>query len=188
MIQDPKNYSALSSLQHKQQGAVLVISLILLFVMTGLVVASVNSTRYEERMAGATRDMNYSFQAAESALLDAENFLASAILPPFDGTTTGFYQNSTSGDALYEDTSTINWKTGTGCVTYSGTAIPSLYAQPCYYIEELEVTLVSGGTGGSSITIGQGAPPNSTAFYRITARGVGLNENSETILQSVFKR
>lgn len=179
-------YYRLTTLHSKQQGAVLVISLILLFVMTGLVVASVNSTRYEERMAGATRDMNYSFQAAESALIDAENYLASAILPPFNGAN-GLYQASTSGDDLYED-GTLDWDTSGDCVTYSGTAIPGLYTQPCYYIEELNVVLVGGTPGGGSITIGQGAPPNTTAYYRVTARGLGLNENSETILQSVFKR
>ena len=171
----------------KQQGVVLVISMILLFVMTGLVLASVNSTRLEERMAGATRDMNFSFQAAESALKDAENYLTSAILPPFNDTN-GLYQASTSGDDLYED-GTVDWTAAGECVPYSGTAIPNVQVQPCYYIEELNVVIAGIATGGGSITIGGGgAPSGVTGYYRVTARGVGVSNNSETIVQSVFKR
>jgi len=169
----------------QQQGVVLVISMILLLVMTSLVLASVSSTRNEERMSGATRDMNASFQAAEAALLDGENYLASAILPPFNGTN-GLYQASTTGEDLYEDTASWDW--ATDCVTYSGATISGVITQPCYYIEELNVVLTGGTTGGGSITIGDGSAPSVTAFYRVTARGVGVSPNSETILQSVFKR
>ncbi len=181
-----RNLNNINNSLFKQQGVVLVISMILLFVMTGLVVASVNTTRFEERMAGATRDMNFSFQAAESALKDGENYLTTAILPPFNGTN-GLYQGSTSGDDLFED-GTVDWAAAGDCVSYTGTALPNVQSQPCYYIEELNVVITGGATGGGSITIGQGAPPTTTAYYRVTARGVGVSNNSETIVQSVFKR
>ena len=58
-----------------QQGWVLVVGLVILVMLTILSIALMKTTRLEEKMAGATRDMNLSFQAAETALRRAENFI-----------------------------------------------------------------------------------------------------------------
>lgn len=59
-----------------QAGAVLVISLIFLLLMTIIGVTTMQTTTLQERMAGNTRDMNLALQSAESALRDGENWLA----------------------------------------------------------------------------------------------------------------
>ena len=58
-----------------QKGSVLIVSLIFLLLLTIVGVSSMNMTSLEERMAGNFRDHDLAFQAAEAALLDAEEFV-----------------------------------------------------------------------------------------------------------------
>ena len=58
-----------------QRGAVLIVSLILLLVMTIIGVFAMRGTTMEERMAGNMRDRSMAFEAGESALRDAERWL-----------------------------------------------------------------------------------------------------------------
>ena len=60
----------------RQQGAALVVALIMLLVMTVLGIAAMQVTRIEERMAGNSRDVNLAFQGAEAGLRDAEARIA----------------------------------------------------------------------------------------------------------------
>ena len=60
----------------RQRGIALIVVLLLLLVMTLLGLASLRSTLMEERMAAATFDRSVAFQAAESALREAETFVA----------------------------------------------------------------------------------------------------------------
>ena len=52
---------------NKQSGAVLVVSLIFLLVLTVIGVAAMQNTSLEEKMAGNVKDRNLAFQNAESA-------------------------------------------------------------------------------------------------------------------------
>jgi type IV pilus assembly protein PilX len=56
----------------QQSGAVLIISLIMLLLLTLIGSSSIQTTTLEEKMAGNIRDQNIAFQAAESAIRDAE--------------------------------------------------------------------------------------------------------------------
>ena len=53
---------------NRQRGAVLIVSLILLVVMTPLGVSSMNSTSLEEKMAANSQESTRAFQAAETGL------------------------------------------------------------------------------------------------------------------------
>ena len=55
-------------LAHQQQGAVLVVSLMLLLVMTLLSIASMSNSIMQEKMAANAQNTNHTFQAAESAV------------------------------------------------------------------------------------------------------------------------
>ena len=57
---------------HRQNGAILVVSLLLLLVMTVLALTASQSTRMQERMAGNARDLDLAFQAGEAGLRGAE--------------------------------------------------------------------------------------------------------------------
>lgn len=59
----------------QQQGAALVISLIMLLLMTILAISSMTNTATQERMAGNNIDKQKAFQAAEAALRDGERFV-----------------------------------------------------------------------------------------------------------------
>ncbi len=59
-----------SSQPFQQQGAVLAVSLILLFAMTILGITALNSTKLEQNMAGNFQSSVRAFELAESAILD----------------------------------------------------------------------------------------------------------------------
>lgn len=162
------------SIGKREQGAVLIISLIILVILTILGMSAMQSTSLEERMAGNMRDRDIAFQAAEAGLRDGEAYLQSVTLPTFDGTN-GLYQPDNS---LW---TTVDW-TGTGVRAYSGT-IDQVAVQPTYYLEELPNAV----TPGSSLVIGF-TPPEAPVNYRVTAHGVGVSNTSVAILQSTFRR
>lgn len=74
--------SPLNKTLGREEGVVLVITLILLLVMTLLGISAVRGTTLEERMAGNWRDQNIALQAAEAALRAGERRLAPEIEPP----------------------------------------------------------------------------------------------------------
>ena len=67
------------ALRTHQRGAVLVISLIILLVITMLAVGSMQNTLLEEKMAGNSSDRNLAFQSTESAVREAEVFVEGMI-------------------------------------------------------------------------------------------------------------
>ncbi|MFV3306618.1 PilX N-terminal domain-containing pilus assembly protein [Pseudomonas sp. NY15181] len=55
-----------------QQGAVLVVALIMLLLLTIIGISSMRSTTLQERMAGNLRDESHALQAAEAAIRQGE--------------------------------------------------------------------------------------------------------------------
>ena len=56
----------------KNQGAVLVMSLLMLFVLTLIGVSGINTSTLEEKMSGNNRNRLLAFQAAETGIREAE--------------------------------------------------------------------------------------------------------------------
>src|SRR3569832_2459392 len=67
---------------HRQAGAVLIVSLLMLLIMTLLGITAMNSTTLEEKMAGNMRDRNTAMQASEAALKAAEAALSALANKP----------------------------------------------------------------------------------------------------------
>jgi type IV pilus assembly protein PilX len=67
----------LNNHQKKQSGAVLVISLIMLLLLTIIGLDSMQTSILEEKMAYNMKDRSLAFQAAESALKEGENQVSS---------------------------------------------------------------------------------------------------------------
>ena len=65
--------------QRRQQGAILIIALLFLVLLTIIGVSSISGVALEEKMASNLREQNVAFQAAESALRDAEIDLEAGI-------------------------------------------------------------------------------------------------------------
>jgi len=109
--------------QSKQQGAALVVGLILLVVITVLAISGMNTATTS--LAMARNDMNYenAFQAAETGL---ENALAQGLFDTLVGSTVTLTINthdSVSADIEYEDSSIVPDKafslgSGSGVAAY----------------------------------------------------------------------
>ncbi len=166
------NLALLKGNSTDQSGAVLIISLIMLLLLTIIGASSMQTTSLEEKMAGNLRDRNLAFQAAESALKAAEASLVPP-LPTFtDPGTGGFYsQNSTiptSAAILTDSFWTTNPKATSSVTTLKlGNGITT----PVYIIQVL---------GSTSVCL---TPP---CIVRITVRATGASTNTVVILQSVY--
>lgn len=134
-------------------------------------------------MAGATRDMNLSFQAAETALREAENFIESQ-------TVESIFDSDTSENEIYrqiedepDDLFVLDWN-DTNSKAITGTLM-GVTTSPRYMIKKLKKV------GGSNLTItGYGdddATPRPTIF-RVTVRGTGGTNNRATLLRSYYSK
>jgi len=163
----------------RQGGAVLIVSLLVLLVMTIIGVTAMQTTTFEEMMAGNMRDRNLAFQAAEAAMRDAETLIENSVSPSaFDGTG-GLYGESDT-DPDYDSAS---WDS-TDSSAYSGT-ISGVAAQPRYYAKQVGVIVGTGGPRNIGIYGSQQSSGDITTF-RITARGVGGTSAAQAYLQSYY--
>jgi type IV pilus assembly protein PilX len=156
--------------------------------------AAMNSTQ-NERMAGNTRQRDLAFQAAESALKDADDVLndisspidpikayinasnTGATLPPLPA---GLVLNGEShaNDAAYwRDDGTANtfdWDTANNYRTPTST-LSEVAQQPRYVVEKMPDASYPG-------------PPAVTKhYYRVTAMGVGKDSSAVVILQAMYE-
>jgi type IV pilus assembly protein PilX len=173
----------------RQKGAVLIFCLVFLAILTMLGVSGMESTILEERMSGNMRDYTLAFQAAESALKDAEGWLVMQNALPFtanNGATRVWVVDSmeiAANDGLYWwDDVNINaaWWTANGVALFN---VASVNAQPVSVIEQYRAV-----DTGQSIAIGGGEVTLPRILYRATARAVGVNATTEVKLQSTFVR
>ncbi len=171
-------------LQRKQQkGAVLVISLIFLLVLTVVGVAAMQNTSLEEKMAGNVKDRNLAFQNAESAVREAEAFIDTVItLAVFDGSD-GLYGE---GDAEPDFLSSTMWASSGSNVQSS--ADYGAYAAPRYFIKQFQT--VAGVEGSLNLSgYGDNKGGGDVTIFNITARGTGGGADSaEVILRSYYGR
>ncbi len=85
--------------KNNQQGAILIVALIMLLLLTIIGLSSMRGTSLQENMTGNMRDSNLSLQAAEAALRKGEQIVSSKLADnslgtlegtPLSGTYTGF--------------------------------------------------------------------------------------------------
>lgn len=174
----------------KQSGAVLVMALLMLFVLTLIGVSSMNTTSMEEKMSGNTRNRQLAFQAAETAVRDAERYITNNINNPtaqFTASGTGGLYTLGNGPSSSEAVDKNWWANTTNPrLTYAGTT-QDIKSAPQYTIEYLGETQQSEASsvnlfGGEQGSGGQG----SIQTFRITVRGTGLTNNSVVVIQSHF--
>jgi type IV pilus assembly protein PilX len=198
---------------HRQDGAVLIVALLFLVILTMLGVTAMSGTTMEERMSGNSRDMNVALQAAEAALRDARRDINRL---PISGVARDMHmsQFGDPGGALgtcnaaarglcrplpyvgtvdvampatldVNDPSAARYGEFTGAppirATVGGTPnSPLPVAQQPRYLVELFCLPTRGGQDS------MGSPGVYCKFYRITARGYGVNPNSQVTLQEMF--
>lgn len=180
-------YRLQTSIQRqRQKGAVLVVGLLFLVMLTLIGVTAMSTGIMDERMAGNSRDFNLAFQAAEAALRDGELYIQKSISPASGFSSTcanGLCQPPTNSIPWY---TAINWSSGSVTRTYgsgtSATTLPAVASQPKYIIESLGQP---GAVVGTSIALGLKPNPAGNA-YRVTARGVGGRAETQVFVQSIY--
>lgn len=164
-----------------QCGAVLIIALVFLLLLTIIGVGAMRSAVLQERMAGNFRDLNVAFQAAEAAVRAAERYL--------DGTPAAF--NDTNGlyahcdniascslpDWQDRNPSPNPWRARQGDIAGA--------AQTAEYIIQ-EVSVEWDVTGAGNVEMG--GTVQYREFHQITARGYGSTDRTMVVLQTMYKR
>jgi type IV pilus assembly protein PilX len=166
---------------HSQSGAILILTLIILLIITVLGTSSVQSVSLLEKMARNTTDTSIAFRGAEAAIIEAESVVESdTALTSYQTNTGGKYELQAVGI-------TPRW---TEAATWDGVkAVEVDYsdgiAKPQYIIEfdrsvlaeedRLNMDNVGGETGSAR-----------TQMFRLTALGRGKTESAKVILQSTY--
>lgn len=178
-------------LPQRQHGAVLVVSLLLLLVMTVLALGASQSTRLQERMAGSTRNQDLAFQAAEAGLRAGERLVDNPLMmtpplpcskPPCMIYERGILEKSFSSQN--QAFQSREWWSGVAqnyaaTNLISGTGLAG--RDPQFYIEEIEEV-------PDALSIPPTGPPPSRVYYRIVARGEGGTKNAQVVLHSTYAR
>lgn len=168
-----------------QSGAVLVVSMLLLLVLTILAVGASQTTRLQERMAWNARDVDLAFQASEAGLRAAEKYISVTPFPvacsdPTSATCYVLQQGHFAAlDLARKDK--FWWRTNAKLYGTAATQeIEGVSEEPRFVIEEFQ-------TVPFSLTVGHGAPPGKT-YYKSTAWSFGGSETSQSVVESVFSR
>jgi len=174
----------------RERGVALFVSLVLLLVLTIIGVSSVQTTSLETRMARNEHDSLLAFQAAESALRDAEGWLqninsADDINVNFSpGGNNGLWELAPSGQPDHWALQ-ANWGGGGSVVANTALGVP-VAQPPRYMIEHLaNIKFVE---NPYQIQSDYPDPNDRIAMFRITALGVGGSGNAQVMLQSTFGR
>lgn len=170
-------------------GVALFISLVLLLVLTILGVSVVQTTSLEIRMARNEHDSLLAFEAAESALRDAEAALELT-------TSTFAYNNGGVGglwdmpdvddDNRWEDDAI--WTDGRSIVAPTVVDAAPNQAQPRYMIEHIANVQRDENAYQQDNAYNAAGSSDSVDVFRVTALGFGGSPNSRVMLQTTYGR
>ncbi len=157
----------------RQQGAVLVFSLVFLLIFTILGVASMSSSILEQKMTTNSYDRARAFQAAEAALREAENYISENAPALDEQCTSGLCVNARKQlqTAWRTDPSHTYWD-GARTLQDDISGIPS---KAKYIIEDMCATDSTPGAGDYANRV-----------FRVTAIGTGGTDNAVVMLESSF--
>jgi type IV pilus assembly protein PilX len=169
-----------------QRGAILVVSVLLLLVMTVLALTASQSTRLQERMAGNARDLDLSFQAGEAGLREAERRIEATIKPKGRNTLECIGDVQACDYAMREGTEglefadqTVQWWADNAYAVLD--PLTQISVAPHYYTEvwiDLEDTATEGH--------GSVLPKSGTKFYVNTSRAQGATGTAVTLIESAY--
>lgn len=175
------------------RGASLLVVMLLLIILTILGLTALQVATTEERMSGNSRDRGLAFQAAEAALRDAEFDIR---CQKYDGTaattTRGFgcISGMTGADASCTDGLCCN-NNGLTCVepatpVYQNTSLSLVTTPSVEYGSYTNAPALAGVTQQPRYLI-EPFVVDGKNHYRITARGYGVNANTQVTLQEIYK-
>lgn len=166
----------------KQSGAVLIISLIFLIVLTILAVASTKSALFQERISGNSRNLNIAFQAAEAGLRLGEDKIAKKNFSVSDiGGHELTPQTLSSGTPPIFDTP--DKFTGGKFYLLQKATYPTIAVTKDvkYAVVKRPVSIDPGGLRGT------GTPRKVKNSYHIYSRGYGADGRTQVIVTSTYR-
>lgn len=174
-----------------QNGAVLIVSLLMLLIMTIIGVAGMSSTVLEEKMANNNRQKHIAFQSASSALREAELWMITNVTTlteletQFSGTPNELYWSRRLTPASNMRLSPItdvldrnSWAVGNSAIPPS-TLVSGTENPPRYLIEYV------GRIG--EVPLDYTNPDNREYAFRITAIGWGMDNTTTYVVQSTLR-
>lgn len=176
----------------QQRGAVLIVSLLLLVVVTVLALGAGQTTRMQERIAGSQRNYDLAFQSAEAALRAGERWVKdpSRKRPPVTSNQLGaevYERNLIRNQVAYTEQAYQDdrwwaararpYATDGNQISGAGMAVrdPMFYIE---FIEEVPDILSKPPTGAAPTRL----------YYRIVSRGLGGTADATVVLHSTFVR
>ena len=196
-------------MKHRQSGSVLLFSLMILFILSFIGVASMENVTLNERMASNYRDHDVVFQAAEAALIEGESVAANYTMS-FDNA--DFQPSCSTGDCFSTactnglcfngsyplggvcDVTTLanplwlqdaTWSTA-GRARSAMASFPTLPVKPKYIIEFM--CFVTADPSAGAPTPEPAYDVTWSKMYRVTAYAEGATGGSRVMLQSTFKQ
>ena len=202
----PTKPPSMRSARRDQRGAVLVVALIFLILLTILAISASGRSLLQERMAGGLHNAQQADMSALTALRGAEWKLwtSTSNITASLNCGTGIFTDCYVYDPANPIAAVVDFRTKQGWVTsgsteykgysgagYTGASAGKLAENPRYIIEDLGVELppgVSGGLHESGVTGSQGTGTASSSrhIYRITARATGASANTVRAMESTF--
>lgn len=161
----------------KEKGAVLMVSLVMLILLSLISIGSMNTSIMEEKMAGNMRDQNLAFQAAESVLIHAESSLSPT--PTFsDIGANGLYSQSSTIPTLTNVLTQGFWSSNP-TATYDAESLGNNISNAHYIIKQIKGTCVSSTLPCPS--------SDQRKNYRVVVRATGGSNSAVVILQTVYQ-
>lgn len=170
---------------HRQQGAILVVSVLLLLVMTVLALTASQTTRLQERMAGNARDLDLAFQAGEAGLRDAETRIDDDVAPKGRDTLRCTDPNIQACDVAERETTVALDFTDQSPAWWGNNAyaldedLNEISLAPHYYTEQWADVR-------DTVTLGGTQPRTGSLYYTTTSRAQGATETAVVMIKSTY--
>ena len=155
-----------------QRGAVLMVSLMVLLMLTMLTLTAIRASTMQEKIAGSTRNIDLALQAAEAALRVGETGLSGNTLPDYHATAGWYHYVDKPAPSLMAPGSA--WDSGVISMPLVADDGWQVSQAPRYIVEALPPIPDPGG----DLEAG-GVQPDST-MYRVTAIGFSAQPFSDT--------
>ena len=176
-----------------QEGFVLIVGLVILGLLTMLALSSMRDATMQEKMAGASRESFIAFQAAESALRDAENCLTGTAKEDCAFDTTHEAHFAKEGDFPFFGEGHNDLFNATTWDAIDPPGEPSTDGSS-YIIRE--VISAGGGTAkaeegedlGTASKAEKTTETKSQATYEITARGASSGNVGQSVLRVYYRK
>ncbi len=168
----------------KQAGMALFVALIILILLSVIGINAMMTTTMEEKMAGNTRDHYLAFQAAETGLIAAEDFVETLV------TLAEFSETGNNGLFLLGDpddpvpSEVLDWESSNKLRVISDN-LQEVYVAPKYIVEHT-TTLIAEEDNLNLGNYGEGTGAGTVEVFRITAYGKGGVAGSRVLLQTHY--